>query len=202
MHRTPSKEHLHVHTTTPGVLYGREKIVKRTMSDTTLLQQSCSTVPVRPALQGHPPDPPLRTHSAPVSLTMPGHLSHCFLMLPARLRFGLAGVPVGEGWGGLGLGGCKGIGFWFKRGRWLYAERQGGELWLSQFPVSCGWGFFSFCFESSACQGAKPICLSSKTPPPISRSLSLPLRLSLFVSHTCSHLFSLCLGLGHVDSYQ
>lgn len=202
MHRTPSKAPFSCTPNNSGRTVWREKIVERTMSDTTLLQQSCSTVSVRPPLQGHPPDSPLRTHSAPVSLTMPGHLSHCFLMLPARLSLVWRVCPWARAVWGWGWGGCMGIGFWFKRGRWLYAEGLGGELWLSQFPVSCGWGFFSFRFESSACQGAKPICLSSKTPPPIAPSLSPPLRLSLFVSHTCSRLFSLCLGLGHVDSYK
>lgn len=77
-----------------------------------MTRHSCSIAPPAAATLGflpvslpNPQYPPW-THSAPVSLTMPGHLSHCFLMLPALLR----SVWFGSVW----LGGC-GQGEWVIR---------------------------------------------------------------------------------------
>lgn len=181
-----SVQHLHrrhlFHLHNSVAQYIRKKVVKRTMGDTTLLRQW---------QLGDPQD----TLSAPLS-----HLAATILDAFCSCQPHNAGAlkPL--------LFDASGA--WWVWGSWasgLWGWRAGA--WAVIVPVSGVvrvWGFFSFRFESSACQGAKPICLSSKTPR-LQRSAPTPLAVALPIllsTPSCSHLFPLCLVLGHVDSYQ
>lgn len=141
-----SVQHLHrrhlFHLHNSVAQYIRKKVVKRTMGDTTLLRQWQWGIPRTPSVRPCPTSqPPFWTHSAPVSLTMPGHLSHCFLMLL---------VP----------GGC-GV-----HGRLVYGGgEQGRGLWLSQFPVSSVCGDFShFALRVQRVRGRNPFACLLKLP--------------------------------------